>query len=240
MSCMYARAVTLALKQMGDASFRTVFLIGTGVAFLVFVALVMAVGAVLPEDVLLSQYDWLNDALNWMLAWSLFPLFILITYVFFPAVSTAIMGPFLDRVVDAVEDVHYPDARATHKPSLFDTASLTLRLGLSILIANLLALPFYLVLVFTAIGPFILFLILNSALLGREYFELVAMRHMDVSDIAAFRRSHRDKSFLLGGLITVLFIIPVVNLFAPILATAIGTHVFHAIKNDDVHSGDDL
>ena len=90
------------------------------------------------------------------------------------------------------------------------------------------ALPFYLILLFTAVGPLILFLVLNSYLLGREYFELVAVRHFLTQDARKIRRAHRDSVFLAGGLITVMFMIPFLNLLAPIVGAAMMVHVFHA------------
>ena len=100
-------------------------------------------------------------------------------------------------------------------------------MSLVVILLNLMALPFYFVLLFTAIGPFILFFLLNAYLIGREYFELVATRHMDQSEAAALRRRNREGPFLCGGVIMALFIVPVANIFAPIIGAAMMVHIFH-------------
>ena len=228
---MIARSVMMAFEQLMHPSFRKVFFIGTGLALVLFVALFAGLDFVLPKDMAISDWEWVNDALSWVLGWSILPLLIVVMYLFFPAVSTTLMGPFLDDVVDAVEDQHYADRRATRSLGVVETIGLSAKLGFTIILANILALPFYLILIFTAVGPFILFLLLNSYLLGREYFELVATRHMPQAEAKQMRGRHRDKTFVMGGAITLLFVVPGLNLLAPIIGAAAMTHMFHALRN---------
>src|SRR3546814_15832969 len=56
---------------------------------------------------------------------------------------------------------------------------LGLRSAGRLLLWNLLALPFYLLLMVTGIGPFILFFVINAVALGRDLGEMVAARHLD-------------------------------------------------------------
>lgn len=228
---MIARSVKLAFEQLTHPSFRKVFLIGTGLSLVLFLGLFVFLSQILPQDMNISDYEWVNKALSWIIGWSLLPLFIVVMYVVFPAVSSTLMGPFLGEVVDAVEEKHHPDHRGALKLGMIETWVLSLKLGVTIILANILALPFYLILIFTAIGPFILFLLLNSYLLGREYFELVATRHMSAHEAVALRNRHRDKAFLMGGVVTVLFIVPGLNLVAPLIGAAAMTHVFHSIRD---------
>ncbi len=226
---MIARSVLRAFEQLMHPSFRKVFFIGTGLALALFIALFAGLDVVFPKDMAISDWEWVNDALSWVLGWTLLPLLMVVMYLIFPAVSTTLMGPFLDEVVDAVEDQHYVAQRATRKLGIMETLALSTKLGLTIILANILALPLYFILIFTAIGPFILFLLMNSYLLGREYFELVATRHMSQREAKALRRQHRDKTFLMGGAITLLFVVPGLNLIAPIIGAAAMTHMFHAV-----------
>ena len=76
-----------------------------------------------------------------------------------------------------------------------------------------------------------LFLIINGYLLGREYFELVAMRRLDDRSARTFRRSNRTGVFSAGLVIALLTTIPIVNLIAPVLATAFVTHTFHGFRS---------
>jgi len=68
----------------------------------------------------------------------------------------------------------------------------------------------------------------NSYLLGREYFELVALRRMQPHDARELRRRRRFM-VMAGGLGAIgLFAIPVVNLFAPVIVTMAMVHACEA------------
>ena len=90
------------------------------------------------------------------------------------------LGFFGDEVVAAVEARHYPAAEVSAKHA---GVGLSLKLGLAsfarVVLVNLLALPVYLFLMITAIGPLILFVALNAMLLGRDLGEMVGVRHLD-------------------------------------------------------------
>lgn len=227
---MIINAFMKAIDQSFEKGFRRVFFIGLLGAIIVFAALLIFITSVTPENFEFSSWQWVNDAVNWMLGFALYPVFFIVAWLFFPAIATMFMGIFLDDVVDAVEDKHYPDNKAPHRISVMDSFLMAVKMGLMLIALNLLALPFYVLLLFTAIGPFILFLTLNSYLLGREYFDLVAMRHFSKADAVALRQQSGSKAFLTGGLITVLYIIPIVNLFAPILGAATMVHMFHSTR----------
>ncbi len=57
----------------------------------------------------------------------------------------------------------------------------------------------------------------------------MAVRHFLPKDVRKLRRAHRDTIFLTGGLITVMFMVPLLNLLAPIIGAAMMVHVFHGI-----------
>ncbi|MEL0215761.1 MAG: EI24 domain-containing protein, partial [Burkholderiaceae bacterium] len=66
-------------------------------------------------------------------------------------------------------------------------------------------------------------------LLGREYFELVALRHIRLKDISSVRQSNSWQLFLFGSVTTFLFTIPIINFLAPILGVAGMTHFFRKL-----------
>jgi uncharacterized protein involved in cysteine biosynthesis len=76
----------------------------------------------------------------------------------------------------------------------------------------------------------VLFYALNGYLLGREYFELVALRHLPAPAAAQLRRRHRVKLFWGGVTIAFLSSLPVVNLLVPVIATAFMVHVFEQLS----------
>jgi len=220
---MILDALWKSIDQISDPKFRRVFFLGTGLALVLYAAIFLLVGAILPTDFAPTGVDWLDT----LIAWVLGTVFLVVLFLLFPAVATMTMGLFLEDVADAVEARHYPNHRASRKIGIAEALFVSLRLGIVILLANIAALPLYVLLLFTGIGPYILYFLLNAYLLGREYFELVAGRHLPPQQVNAARRSRRDLALLAGIAITILFIVPVVNLAAPILATAMMVHLFH-------------
>jgi uncharacterized protein involved in cysteine biosynthesis len=82
-------------------------------------------------------------------------------------------------------------------------------------------LPFFL---FAGIGA-VLFFIATAWLLGREYFELAAMRFHPVAQAKMLRRRHQGTVFAAGLFIAGFVSIPVLNLATPLFGTALMVHV---------------
>lgn len=147
----------------------------------------------------------------------------------FPAIAIGVIGLFADEVVEAVEARHYPAAAASGRnPSIGRSLSLGLRSAGRLILWNLLALPFYLLLMVTGIGPFILFFVINAIALGRDLGEMVAVRHLEGDALRRWLSRSRFRRLLLGLGVAVLFAIPFVNLLAPVLSAAVATHLYHS------------
>ena len=73
----------------------------------------------------------------------------------------------------------------------------------------------------------------NGWLLGREFFELAALRHLSRRDSDALRRRHGGKIYLAGLLISVLTAIPALDLFAPFFGSALMAHLFKRITHQE-------
>jgi len=86
-------------------------------------------------------------------------------------------------------------------------------------------LPFALVLMFTGIGPALLFLAVNAVLLGRELQDMVWLRHR--ADRNAPAPLPRGQRVLLGGVVAGLMMVPFVNFIAPLLGAASAAHLVH-------------
>jgi uncharacterized protein involved in cysteine biosynthesis len=76
----------------------------------------------------------------------------------------------------------------------------------------------------------VLFYLLNGYLLGREYFEMVAVRRLDLPATKRLRRAFRGRVIMAGAVITFLLTIPLVNLITPIIATAFMLHIFEDLR----------
>lgn len=149
--------------------------------------------------------------------------------VLFPTAAGVFIGLYLDDVAQAVEARHYPEAPGRELP-FWPALGLAVRFAALVLALNLLALPFYVLLIWFPPGNLLLFYGLNGYLLGREYFELVAWRHVSRPAAARMRRAHRGRILLAGMLTAFLLTIPLVNLLVPLLATAAMVHIFKSLR----------
>jgi len=226
------RTLALAVAQLSDRRFLRVFFAATGLALVLFGLLFWGANTGLSSISTTGWPNWLARIWVWLdNALAVLGLIAALWFLF-PAVATGIMALFLDSVVDAVEDRHYPAARAPRAPSLAENAWLGIRSFLRLVGYNLLALPLYIFLLFTAIGPFILFMAINSALLGRDMIEMVTIRHLDAKAREEFRTKNGWLILRVGLVTALLFLVPIVNLFAPLMGAAMATHAFHSARGD--------
>lgn len=140
-------------------------------------------------------------------------------------VAMAVIQFYSEDVVRAVEARHYPQAASAARD--LDTGE-QLRAALGgagrALLANLVALPFALAL---------LFWFVNARLIGREMQDMVWLRHApkgagkeagaatELCPVSGVER------FLLGGVVAALLALPFVNFLAPVLGAASATHLVH-------------
>ena len=139
-------------------------------------------------------------------------------------VASVIVGAFLDRIAEAVEAKHYAHLPRVKGAPFGEVILDSLRFMGLVVLVNLLALLVYLI--FAPLAP-LMFWGVNGFLLGREYFQLVALRRMPLREANALRRKHVWAIWFTGILMVVPLTIPVVNLIVPILGVATFTHQFH-------------
>ena len=63
--------------------------------------------------------------------------------------------------------------------------------------------------------------------LGHGLFEGVAQRRMGVAEARALRRGREAPVLGIGAVLAALSLVPVLNLFVPVLGTAAMTHLLH-------------
>ena len=103
-----------------------------------------------------------------------------------PAITSLVASVFVDDVADHVERAHYPAERPGTALPLGIAIPEGIKTGLLTILVYLIALPF----VFVAGAGFIVFFIATAWLLGREYFELAAMRFRSPAEAKAMRKDH--------------------------------------------------
>jgi uncharacterized protein involved in cysteine biosynthesis len=153
-----------------------------------------------------------------------------ITLLLFPSIATLLMSFLLETIATAVETKHFPHLPPPRRQGLVESTWIALRFSVIALLINLLALPVYLLLAFAGIGVGLYYLA-NGYLLSRDYFELVAARRLDPRAADALRRRHRLRLWLMGILLAFLSTVPVVNLLAPLIATAAMVHEVEKLRD---------
>ena len=148
---------------------------------------------------------------------------ILSSFLMFP-VAALFVGLFLDEIADAVEARHYPNLPAPRRQSWGEALSQSLEFMLVLIGANIVALIIYLL--STVLAP-VIFWLVNGYLLGREYFEVVAMRRMERREAKSLRQKHLFATWMAGALIAVPLSIPVLNILAPVIGVAAFVHLYH-------------
>ncbi len=161
------------------------------------------------------------------LKWGQGTLGFLTALLLFPATFVLVASFFQETVADAVEARHYPALGNADGAGLKTSVVAAARFFLLMITVNLIALPFYLALMWLAGSGALLMLAVNGMLAGREYYEIVALRRMSRQEMDASRRQNRGAYFLAGVCIAGLGLVPVVNLLAPVLGIAVMVHVFH-------------
>jgi CysZ protein len=211
--------INAAFKALGDllsADFRSVLLKAVGMTLTLFVGILVGV-EVLLSYVALIPWHWAE-----MLAAIGAGLGLLVAFFFMMSPVVAIFaGLYLDTIAAKVEQKHYPRDAVGTPLSGYRAVVTSLQFALLVLVVNLAALP----LIFTGIGAMAL-IIANAYLLSREYFEMVAMRHMPIEDARMFRKENSPRIFTAGFIPAVLSIIPIVNLATPLFATSYFVHIF--------------
>ena len=138
-----------------------------------------------------------------------------------PAVTSLIASVFVDDVAEHVEREHYPAERPGDALPLGVAIPEGIKTALLTILVYLIALPFVL---FAGAG-FLIFFIATAWLLGREYFELAAMRFRSPAEAKAMRKDNAATVFTAGLFIAAFVSIPIVNLATPLFGMAFMVHM---------------
>ena len=167
---------------------------------------------------------WMDTAASWAAS----VIVVILGILFLPSASSAISSLFLDSVCNAVETKHYPGLGPPQPQRFVETILENLKfLGLQVLV-NIVLLPLYL---FAPGLNVILFYAVNGYLLGREFFEMVAMRRLRPAEAKALRKRNAGSVFVSGVLIAGVMTVPVLNCAGPVFATAFMLHRFERLRN---------
>src|SRR5262249_30124126 len=224
-------AVLKALGQMFSRPFRMVLLksVGLAIAFLALVAIALFR---LLEWLSGAGMDWLEGTvgtaghgllavLGWIVAVALGLGLFTGAVLLMPAVTALVAGFFADEIADLVERSHYPTDSPGVALPLWRAAIEGAKTALLAIAVYLCTLPFFL---FGGAGV-VAFFIATAWLLGRQYFELAAMRFHPVAEARSLRRRHQATAFTAGLFIAGFVSIPFLNLATPLFGVALMVHV---------------
>jgi uncharacterized protein involved in cysteine biosynthesis len=138
-----------------------------------------------------------------------------------PAITSLVASVFVDDVADHVEREHYPAEHPGTALPLGVAIPEGVKTALLTILVYVIALPFVL---FAGAG-FLIFFIATAWLLGREYFELAAMRFRSPAEAKAMRKHHAATVFTAGLIIAAFVSIPIVNLATPLFGMAFMVHM---------------
>lgn len=205
-----------AFEQLFTPPFRAVMVKCVGFTLALLAALIVAAEWSFSHFV--AWPDWIETTIEWLGGLAL----VAASIFLIPPVTSLIAGLYLDDIAATVERTNFPhDPPGRELPAMF-AAWLAVKFFFVVLAVNILAL---LLLLIPGVN-LIAFYVGNGYLLGREYFELAAMRHMSVAEAKRMRKSNRLTVFLCGLIIAGLASVPILNLVTPIFATGFMVRMF--------------
>ena len=219
-----------SIAQFDDPKFRRVLWRGLGLTIVLLIAACLLVNFGINQLLssawaanLIGNQSWLGALIN--VGGVLFTIALSI-WLMVP-VTSAIIALFLDEVAQAVEARLYPHLPKQTATKLQEQILVGIRFLGILLLANIGAL--ILSMIVPLLAPFV-FWATNGYLMGREYFQMAAMRRMPRAQAQELFQRHQGSIWTAGILMAIPMSIPLVGLFIPILGAATFTHQFERLR----------
>jgi CysZ protein len=214
------KALLLAFGDLFSPEFRGVLFRALGLTLALFIV-VMILAQFILVTLTNFSWPWADELLGLGLGLALF-----VAFFFLMGPVTAIFAGFLlDQVAALVEQRHYPSDPPGSVLPMVKSILFALKFFVLVLAVNLAVLP----VVILGVGAVAL-VAANAYLIGREYFEMVAMRHLPAADAREVRKQNGPAIFFAGLVPAVFSLIPVLNLAVPLFATSYFTHLFKSVR----------
>jgi len=209
-------ALFLAFRQIGDPAFRRPLILGVLGAALAVLGLIW-LAAWLAGWAAAGGPEWLTwitqaggAAAGVFLGW----------WLFLP-VALGIASLFTDSIAGAVERRHYPNLAPPAGASALAQAGYGLWFGVKLLALQILLLPLFFI---PILGGLIALLIAAHGL-GAGLLREVALRRMNLAHSRIAWQRLRWQGWMLGFALALMAIVPILNLFVPIIGIAAAAHL---------------
>lgn len=209
-----------SLSQLFTPPFRMVLAKSLGLTLALFIAAWFGSQSVLSMFTI-GPYPWVDTMVAILAGVGL-----VIGMVFIIGPITALFaGLFLDEIAQTVEAAYYPEDAPGIEVPILQSLVIAVKFTVVVILVNI----GVLLLAFFPGVNILAFVFGNGYLLGREYFEMVGLRHMSHEHVKALRHQNRGTVLFAGVMIASLAAIPFVNLLTPLFATALMVHVFKSV-----------
>jgi CysZ protein len=152
--------------------------------------------------------------------------------VVFPTAVFFLLGFFSEAIISAVERRHYPALPPAPGAGWLTAMASSIRMAGVSLAVNLLAL---ILVGFVAddlpAGEVLVYALANGYLVGRGYFETVALRRFGRAQARIIWHDHWVDFTLPGVAVAGLFLVPVANLVAPMVGLAATIHLIERLRH---------
>ena len=224
-------AAVKALSQMMSPPMRSILWRSIGVALVLIVVLAIGLQRLLSwfathgegwaEAMLGPGAHTPLNVVAWILSIAAGLGIVLGGILLMPAITSLVASIFVDEIADHVEHEYYPAERPGIALPLTLSVTEGIKTALLTILVYLIALPF----VFLAGAGFLVFFIATAWLLGKQYFELAAMRFRPPAEARLMRRDNAATIFIAGLIIAAFVSIPIVNLATPLFGMALMVHL---------------
>ena len=218
-----------SIYQLFDPKIQKIVFRAGLISFVIFLIVVTGTHFLL-ERISVTGIDWIDGPITILGTAAAFICGLFI----FPSLAGLIISFQLNQVASAVEERYYPYLGDVRDEALSEIIGYALRFTFLSLALNLLiliiAVPALLSTILLApLIPFVFFII-NGYLIGREYFELVAVRRLDPPAVRALRIRYKRRIWRYGIVIGILMVVPLINWLMPVIAAAYMVHNFERIR----------
>ena len=224
-------AAVKAISQMLSPPMRSILWRSIGLALVLITVLAVGLQRLLSwfatsgegwaEAMLGPGYHTSLNALAWVVSIAAGLGVVLGGIFLMPAISSLVASFFVDDVGDLVEREYYPAEEPGVALPLGIAMTEGIKTALLTILVYLVALPFVLV----AGAGFLVFFVATAWLLGKQYFELAAMRFRPPAEAKLMRKGNAATVFTAGALIAAFVSIPIVNLATPLFGMALMVHM---------------